>query len=134
MMKAPANPARPPMAEPGKRPSGADVGGVRAAAETGVAEAAQRSSERGAEPRVTTTGRPSSAPSTASAPSTPATRATGIAVVEAGAKRNNDDEEDEWRHEPIAPVDERNPLKSLGKAVSDAVLGADDGAPATPER
>ena len=33
------------------------------------------------------------------------------------AKR--DDDEDEWRHEPVAPVDEPNPLKSLGRAVAD---------------
>ena len=37
-----------------------------------------------------------------------------------------DDDEDEWRHEPIAPVDERNPLKSLGKAVADTVTGGSE--------
>jgi len=37
-----------------------------------------------------------------------------------------DEDEDEWRHEPIAPVDERNPLKSLGKAVADTVTGGSE--------
>jgi hypothetical protein len=37
--------------------------------------------------------------------------------------RGNDDDEDEWRHEPVAPVDERNPLKSLGRAVADVATG-----------
>jgi len=39
-----------------------------------------------------------------------------------------DDDEDKWRHEPIAPVDERNPLKSLGKAVADTVTGGSEAA------
>jgi hypothetical protein len=34
------------------------------------------------------------------------------------------DDEDEWRHEPVAPVDETNPLKSLGEAVGDVVTGS----------
>ncbi len=77
-----------------------------------------------------------STPSTPSSASTPAavtpTRATGKAA-DAGAKRQDDDgKEDEWRHEPIAPVDEPNPLRSLGKAVSDIVLGDDATAGATP--
>jgi hypothetical protein len=44
---------------------------------------------------------------------------------ETRAKRraNDDDDEDEWRHEPVAPVDERNPLKSLGRAVADVATG-----------
>jgi hypothetical protein len=47
----------------------------------------------------------------------------------AGATSN--DEDDEWRHEPIAPIDEGNPLRSLGNAVGDAVTGsgADSSAP-----
>ena len=28
-------------------------------------------------------------------------------------------------HPPVAPVDERNPLKSLGEAVADTVTGSD---------
>ena len=51
-MNAPANPADPPMAEPGKRPTGADVGGVRRRADAGVADAMQRSSERADEPAI----------------------------------------------------------------------------------
>jgi hypothetical protein len=35
----------------------------------------------------------------------------------------SDDDEDQWRHEPVAPVDEGNPLKSLGHAVADVVTG-----------
>ena len=45
---------------------------------------------------------------------------------------DDDDEEDQWRHEQIAAVDERNPLRSLGKAVSDTVLGDNATAPASP--
>lgn len=38
------------------------------------------------------------------------------------------DDEDEWRHEPIPPVDERNPLKSLGRAVADVATGGSEAA------
>lgn len=51
-MNPPANSADPPMAEPGKRPTGADVGGVAAAPQTGVAEAMQRSMERREQPVI----------------------------------------------------------------------------------
>jgi hypothetical protein len=37
--------------------------------------------------------------------------------------RADDEDEDEWRHEPVAPVDERNPLKSLGRAVAEVATG-----------
>jgi hypothetical protein len=37
----------------------------------------------------------------------------------------DDEEEDEWRHEPREPVDE-NPLKSFGKAIGDALTGSVD--------
>jgi hypothetical protein len=76
-MTAPVNPVDPPMAEPGKRPSGGNVGAV---------------------------------------------------------KRKDDDDEDEWRHAPVAPVDERNPLRSLGNAVGDTVTGSDANTPAPPKR
>ena len=33
----------------------------------------------------------------------------------------DDDDEDAWRHEPVAPVDEENPLKSLGRAVAETI-------------
>ena len=51
-----------------------------------------------------------------------------------GAKRNDDDDEDEWRHAPVAPIDERNPLRSLGKAVGDTVTGSDANPPAPRKR
>ena len=38
-------------------------------------------------------------------------------------RAKDDDDEDEWRHEPVAPVDERNPLKSLGHAVANVATG-----------
>ena len=40
-------------------------------------------------------------------------------------KRDDEDDEDEWRHEPVAPVNEPNPLRSLGKAVGETVTGSD---------
>ena len=33
---------------------------------------------------------------------------------------------DEWRHEPVAPIDETNPLKSLGRAVADTLTNSED--------
>ena len=42
----------------------------------------------------------------------------------ANANWNDDDEGEEWRHPPVAPVDQ-GPLDSLGKAVSEIVTGAD---------
>ena len=74
-MKAPANPADPKLAEPGRKPTGAD----------------------------------------------------------ARAKRDDEDDEDEWRHEPIAPVDEPNPLRSLGQAVGETVTGSNQDT-ATPRK
>jgi hypothetical protein len=32
-------------------------------------------------------------------------------------------DDDTWRHERVAPVDEKNPLKSLGRAVADTLTG-----------
>ncbi|HEV7574576.1 MAG TPA: hypothetical protein VGO85_00910 [Caldimonas sp.] len=55
------------------------------------------------------------------------------APIEPGAKADDDDD-DQWRHPPVAPVDERNPLKSLGEAVGETVTGSDAGPPATPKR
>ena len=86
-MSAPANPADPPPAEPGKRPTCAD-------------DAAQRSTERGG-----------------------AAGRAGTAATDAPTQR--DDDEDEWRHKPVAPVDEPNPLRSLGKAVGETLTGSD---------
>ena len=162
-MSAPNNPADPPMSEPGKRPSGSNVGGVAAATQTGVADWAQRSAERGEAPAIdrASTGdaaaatgpridrggkaAPGSAPGAAARPDRPASddRATPLAGTQRGsatgataaeAHRNPDEDEDEWRHEPIAPVDEPNPLRSLGKAVGDTLTGSDQDTSGPPKR
>jgi hypothetical protein len=62
----------------------------------------------------------------AAAPSQGATPATGRA--------NDDEDDDEWRHEPIAPVDERNPLRSLGRAIADVALDGSEPAPKPRDR
>jgi len=153
-MNAAANSADPPMAEPGKRPTGADVGGVAAAPQAGVAEAMQRSMERreqpvigrastgdaaggASDPRIDLGGKaePGSAPGTSARTDRPASddRATAppsaerrseAATQDAGGERGDRDDEEEWRHEPVAPVDETNPLRSLGKAVGDTITGS----------
>jgi hypothetical protein len=164
-MSAPANPADdPPMAEPGKRPTGANVGGIAAAPQAGVADWAQRSSERGDEPavgRASTgdgaggTGGPridggggKAAPGSAPGPSARSERpssddraasAQRAQPVTGGRSPSADeggrgDDDDEWRHEPVAPVDEPNPLRSLGKAIGDTVTGSDRDTPAPPKR
>ena len=162
-MSAPNNPADPPMSEPGKRASGSDVGGVAAAPQTGVADWAQRSAERGEAPAIgrASTGdaaaatgpridrggkdAPGSAPGASARPDRPASddRATPLAGSRRGSatgaapaegRRNADEDEDEWRHEPIAPVDEPNPLRSLGKAVGETLTGSDQDTPGTSKR
>lgn len=55
-------------------------------------------------------------------------------AVDAGATPRDEDDGDEWRHEPVAPVDESNPLRSLGKAVADTLTGSGNDAPAAPKR
>ena len=45
-----------------------------------------------------------------------------------------DDDGDRWRHEPVAPVDERNPLKSLGRAVADSLTDGAEGTSEQPKR
>ena len=162
-MSAPRDRNDPPLAEPGKRPTGADVGGVAATPQSGVADWAQRSAERGEDPAIgrASTGdasggasgpridlggkdAPGTAPGAAARTDRPASddratakpgappRAEGT-ESHAGARRNDDDDEDEWRHEPIAPVDESNPLRSLGKAVGDTVTGSGPNTP-TPRK
>ena len=88
-------------------------------------------------PRIPT-DRPMAEPGKPSADREPAapTRPAEPGATDAGAKRDarDDDEEDEWRHEPIAPVDETNPLRSLGKAVGDTVTGSDPDARVPPKR
>ena len=49
-------------------------------------------------------------------------------------KRDDEDDEDEWRHEPVAPVDEPNPLRSLGEAVGETVTGSDPDRATTPRK
>ncbi len=163
-MTAPTHPDDPPMAEPGKRTSGSDVGGVRSTTQGGVADWAQRSTERSeepatgraatgdaaggaADPRVDLGGKgaPGSAagasarserppPEERATPRPAPMRPAGTGAGDAGARRNDkgDDDEDEWRHEPVAPVDEKNPLRSLGKAVGETLTGSD--APTPPKR
>lgn len=82
------------------------------------------------DPSIADPGKPSAKGNTAEpAPERP----TG--VPDARAKRvPQDDDEDEWRHEPIAPVDETNPLRSLGKAVGDTVTGSDPAKRVPPKR
>ncbi|MEP6738828.1 MAG: hypothetical protein ABJA61_00530 [Caldimonas sp.] len=46
----------------------------------------------------------------------------------AGAGAGAFDDEDEWRHAPVAPKDE-NPLESLGRSVSEVVTGPLKGEP-----
>lgn len=160
-MSAPRDPADPPMAEPGKRPTGSTVG-VAVAPQSGGAEGAQRSSERSedatgrartgdaagaaADPRIDRGGKAAagSGPGTSARPDRPpsddratparAGQSSGRGASDARAKRNDGDDEDEWRHEPVAPVDEPNPLRSLGKAVGDALTGSDQDGPAPPKR
>ena len=148
-----------PMAEPGKRNPGADVGGMHSSADAGVADSLQRSTERGddpgigravtgdasggaADPRVDLGGKdaPGSAPGAASRSDRPASddraasssRSRDATPDRRGAAPTPNDD-DEWRHALVAPVDEGNPLRSLGKAIGDSVTGSGPGAdPATP--
>jgi hypothetical protein len=65
----------------------------------------------------------------AAAPSRPA----GAPASGAGpAAEGYDDDDEPWRHPPVAPRDE-SPLKSLGRSVSDAVTGSVDDKPAKPK-
>lgn len=67
----------------------------------------------------------------------PRKRPAGVGTGPAGTpatRADADDDEDEWRHEPVAPVDEPNPLRSLGKAVGDTVTGSGADTPASPKR
>ena len=59
-------------------------------------------------------------------PAGPATQRSDNARASTADAASADDE-DEWRHEPLAPVDERNPLKSLGRAVADVATGGAEG-------
>lgn len=52
------------------------------------------------------------------------------------AKKSNndrwDDDEEPWRHPPVAPNDE-SPAESLGRSVSDVVIGPSDAAKDKPK-
>ncbi len=128
-----------PMAEPATEQSGNEVGGMRAGADHGFSDPTQRSMEHAetsplgrastgdrADPRLDLGGK--GEPGGAATPTGPAERPAADERASppsrAGApRRTNDEEEDEWRHEPIAPVDERNPLKSFGRAIADVATG-----------
>jgi len=115
-MTHPDSPERRQMAEPRPAPEGADVGGMRSTADAGLERATQRSTERAETDPVG----PASTGNAGGGAQTPRQPRPSGAF---------DDEEDEWCHEPREPVDE-SPLKSLGKAVGDALTGSvDDASP-----
>ena len=141
-----------PLAPPATERSGNEVGGMRAGADHGFGDATQRSMEHadgsalgrastgdasgGArDPRLDLGG--TNEPGAADTPSshadrppsddraTPRPDATPPREQPDAAGRSNDadDDGDRWRHEPVAPVDEKNPLKSFGRAVADTITG-----------
>jgi hypothetical protein len=63
-----------------------------------------------------------------------ATPASPTAAAPAGTSAQGSAEEDEepWRHPPIAPRDE-DPLKSLGRSISEPVIGSIDRPKAKPK-
>ena len=115
-----------PMAEPGKQQAGAEVGGMSQSADAGLSDSAERSQERTSDPPGASGARPSA----------PAARPAG-ATARGGLPpaQPGDDDEEPWRHPPVAPRDE-DPLKSLGRAISEPVTGAVDDDPPSrkPER
>jgi hypothetical protein len=146
----------PPLAEPAAQRSGNEVGGMRASTDRGFGDATQRTMEHadgsalgrastgdgaggGTDPRLDLGGKDE--PGAADTPSSHAERpasddratpqpGTAHAATRGkvdGAADDSDDDRDTWRHEPVAPVDEPNPLKSLGRAVADTLTdGAED--------
>jgi hypothetical protein len=67
---------------------------------------------------------PPSSPSQA-----PASTGSAPGASSGKPKSNNerwDEDEEPWRHPPVAPVDE-SPLDSLGRSVSEAVIGSTPG-------
>ncbi len=125
-MSAPEDDVDDGMAEPGKRPVG---GGMRATADAGPGDATRSSMGHGGDPTI---GRASSADTSGSAVDPRTTRPTGRAKVAAGAGRDDDD--DEWHHPPVDPVDEQDPLKSLGRAVADVITGGAEDTSTEPDR
>ena len=145
-----------PLAQPATQQSGNEVGGLRAGADHGFSDPTQRSMEHAdtsplggastgdrSEPRLdlggtnepgataTPTG-PGERPATDGRATAPAE--TAGARGQANADANADDDEDEWRHEPVAPVDERNPLKSLGRAIADVATSGSHPVPKPRDR
>ena len=125
-MTSPADSKNPPLAEPGKRPSGANIGGVSASADSGLADWAQRSNERADGPALGHTP-PGDGASGAARPRVDGAKPTR-------GPTGNDDDGDEWRHPPVAPVDERNPLRSLGNAIADTLTGSEPNTPRQPPK
>ena len=107
-MNAPANPDDTPMR--GKRLTGGDTDLGSKAAPGSAPSASAGTEQPASEDRAT--------------PSRGTQRGDGSSATDARAKRGDDDDEDEWRHEPVAPVNEPNPLRSLGKAVGETVTGS----------
>jgi hypothetical protein len=162
-MSAPRDKTGRPLAEPASQQSGSEVGGMRATADRGIADSTQRSMEHaddsaigrastgdasgGArDPRLDLGG--TNEPGAADTPLSHADRppSDDRATPRAKAPRTDprkttrsnrtgdDDEDDEWRHEPIAPVDEKNPLESLGRAVADTLTSGEESDAETPKR
>jgi hypothetical protein len=107
------DPRNEPLAE-GKRQSGSDVGGVRSAPEASSAGATPAADDRAAPAR----------------PAAP--RAAAASPSGGAAKPGWDDDEEPWRHAPVAPRDE-GPLKSFGRSISDTVTGPVEDKPAKPK-
>jgi len=110
------DPSDRPLAEPGKQQAGADVGGMSQSADAGLSDAAERSQERASEQPAAREARPSAPPARPAG----AAATGGLPPAQPG-----DDDEEPWRHPPVAPRDE-DPLKSLGRAISEPVTGAVD--------
>ena len=59
-------------------------------------------------------------------PQSPANAAATPVAPSGKPKSNNerwDEDEEPWRHPPVAPVDE-NPIDSLGRSVSEVIVGS----------
>jgi hypothetical protein len=151
MATVPANDERPPMAEPGRRRSGASTGGVAESPTQGVEDALQRSTERGLdEPLGTSTG---NAAGGAGGPridlggtnepgAGPGTTPPGSdAVPRSGGSGNTAPQETTARpasgspssareravepHHPEEPPDE-GAVESFGRAIGEVVTGSDE--------
>ena len=140
--------ATPPMGEPGKHPSGTDLGGMRHSADAGLGDALQRSTERaddnpagpastgdaataGSAPRVDLGGTPApgSGPGAIGATRrTTAGRSLGTAAPHGGGGDGggDGDEQDALTAPAAADPDEprdESAAASLGRAVSEIVTG-----------